>query len=193
MSRFTKEWNHEDKTLDLKWHRSVRYRDLELTVQSSDTLKDWFYHLWVMPKAALSGAVVHAGFYARALKIFSKVSGDYETVSIYGHSLGGGVGLLLAHLFAEAYPLSRVECVVAGAPKVYYRFPKRGLPYEVTAFSYGNDVVTKLPPWGTWEPEVPLYVGGPPRKWWKLSVKDHEPKNYEELYEQANADRLRLS
>lgn len=174
-------------------------RTVEICIEASNSLPedpvDWLLHLSFLPVLHRpTGAIFHMGFLLRAQALLSylqdhKLLADSDLILIYGHSLGGGVAIILHILLvlffkASETPSKLIGTVAAGAPKPIYYFPKHkaNLLVGIENLVHGNDVVTKLPPFLR---QVGfLRFSGPARRWYKLSFKDHFPSNYDAAYEE---------
>lgn len=107
----------------------------------------------------------HTGFLRGANAVSSYLLVAYrldKPVIVTGHSLGGGVALILALLLRKAHVNVR-ECVIFGTPKVICRKSQAVcMGLNLTGYRYGNDFVTTVPCciWDYEHPNYPWQLGG---------------------------------
>lgn len=126
------------------------------------------------------GAHLHTGFLGGAVSvseyILTRCPLD-KPVVVTGHSLGGGIALILALLLRHAR-VNVMECVLFGAPKIISKKSKAvcaGL--NLTSYRHGNDFVTTVPRylWGYVHPAPLLQLGS---RAGRPSWDDHAIGNY---------------
>lgn len=118
---------------------------------------------------------VHLGYLLGAIRpIFQLVKklDKGKTVHVFGHSLGGGVGQIVAVILLLLKYKVVVETVGAvSSVSFIWRiiFKKLGGVSKIRI--YGNDPVPRLWPW--FFNLSKAILEGPERKWWKANFKDH--------------------
>ena len=105
---------------------------------------------------------------------------EIKEVVVAGYSMGGGLSPICAVDVAYNFPDKKVYCYAFAGPRVGNEAFIKSVEKRVEAihFSYGNDIVTKVPPkcFGFRHLTNQVHYG-PEKKWWKLSIKEHYPHN----------------
>lgn len=102
----------------------------------------------------VSGTTTHGGAVRQAARLaadqmafLSRPGHAPSEITVYGHSLGGAVGLLCCLMLKRAYPAAYVELVTFGAPKVMCYGADAGLlPDVYHRLEATGDVVPYMPP-----------------------------------------------
>ena len=123
---------------------SDKHREI-VVFRGTDNMLNWLTNLQVVEQQFenVQGAVVHAGFYEIAQAARKKLSLDKEKlITVSGHSLGGGVALLVgALLHDEGYD---VRVITFGAPPVGNdAFVEANVALEHIRFEHIFDLVPK--------------------------------------------------
>jgi hypothetical protein len=145
-------------------HQTGVYRDLEysysvhkyfnlLTVRGSETSlirdegwRDWLRNLAIFPWWHSATGWCHGGVLLGAIGIFKQMKDRVplnKPLLLAGHSLGGGVSLLLATIFSY-YGWKVQEWVGFGSLKVF--IGRRDLSFPAFGYRIEGDMVPDLPP-----------------------------------------------
>lgn len=125
---------------------------------------------------------IHGGFAEGYLSVKPVIQKAFkesgcEYIIVLGYSMGGGLAPICALDLQYNNDLSfeKIGCGHSG-PKVFNKEGKRSYDLRVPCtarYKYGNDIVTKVPPFIDNYHVGEYYHIGPKEKWWKLSFKDH--------------------
>ena len=117
----------------------------------SNEAVDWYrnFDVFLAPGDSLGVGKVHRGFKRCAEKVWQHIKNsivEEDAVTFYGHSQGGCVASLLALLYKNTYPNSRVTIVTYGSPAfVSSEFKKNFEGIMYTRFINSYDIVSSLP------------------------------------------------
>ena len=97
---------------------AFRGSELKLTPEG---IRDIITNLTAFPKVTKECGKVHRGIYKAAKRVYNEVVDSLSkdtTIYLTGHSMGGGIALLLAPmLYAQGY---KVKVITFGTPKILY-------------------------------------------------------------------------
>ena len=173
------------KTTDTQYKIEEDDDTLSVIFQGSVSRLDWLYNFWfsVIPYKKMSNLFfVHAGF----LKKYKSIREDVrfqalkakslrKKFKLLGFSQGGSLAIV-AHEDIRSQLGMPVETIVFGASAVFSFIGGKVLRSRlenVTRVENGNDIVTKILGWLLYKHYGKVVHIGKPRKWYKLSIKDH--------------------
>ena len=196
---------------DKKVYGFVQYKDNKIVVsfRGSVDVKDWYSNLKILTRDYYvyggQGCRVHIGFsnYYNSVRhqMLAKVSAlshahPGSKVIVTGHSLGGALATLAAvELANDGHD---TDLITFGSPRVgnkkFSEYANKSLKGVNLRVTYGNDIVTVIPPRWTGYRHVGQEIHCtdfhttlelPPKtdiRRIRLSIPDHNKMNYEELY-----------
>lgn len=177
-----------------KWERLEGKLDLDFTIgktenktyiifESTKTYIDWLANLAYKPRNG-----VHIGFSSWFFvneELINKKLREYKGTGellILGHSLGAAYATICQSKYLRhSWGYHHSSCIVTGSPRIYTKeYSCFSCNENVTRVENGNDIVCKIPPpWYRGYQHVGKSVHiGKPKKWWKISIKDHKIENY---------------
>lgn len=181
---FFSKWERVKGNLDLDFTIGKRNDETYIIFESTKPYVDWIVNFLFKP---IFG--IHRGFWAGYHineKLIKEKLKEYETqkLCILGHSQGAAYALIatkreIETCYMARKPFDHIEAVVTGGPRVFAIGQIFGQP-SIDLVHNGNDIVTKLPPkwlWGYRNVGQVIHIGKP-KKWWKISFKDHEISEY---------------
>lgn len=188
---FRPNWNHEDVDSDTEWSHVVEGDTLRLSFQGSMSKLDWLqnFMVWRVPYRNMERKFrVHAGFLKKVKAIredvyFLTADPEITKIETYGFSQGAPIAILMAEIIKYHYPPKDVSAIVYGCPRFISVFGAKEFErrIDITRVEYGNDIVTKIPPWLLLYKHVGKCIHiGEKRKWWKFSIKQHCESQYKE-------------
>jgi hypothetical protein len=144
--------NKTGEYLELEYHFSSHEEFDFITVRGTEVSKmisgggwrDTFRDLLIVPWHSHATGWAHMGFLKGAQGIFNRLKFKVKKPLILsGHSLGGGVSLLLAQIFSY-HGFEVLEWVGFGTPKAF--IGERDLNFPTYSYRHGDDPVTQSPP-----------------------------------------------
>lgn len=171
-------------------HEEVAY----ILFMATNSKLDWITNLIFFKKSIPYNNVrnrkikVHSGYMKRytlnsvrtSILLWLAKHEEIKKVVVTGYSMGGGLSPICAVDVAYNFPDKKVYCYAFAGPRVGNEAFIKSVEKRVEAihFSYGNDIVTKVPPKKLGFSHITNQVHyGPRKKWWKLSIKAHYPHN----------------
>lgn len=136
---------------------------------------DWVYNFLYFPilqRSPRGKAYIHLAGLIKWKSIWKYVREEIartkpNRIVLVGYSQGGAVAQIGHYMMY--YPDINIQTISFGAP----HWLKTDANIDIVRVEYGNDIVTKSIPGIGFKPIGVEYHIGPPRRWWKLSPKDH--------------------